>query len=151
MTGSRRFRLLLALGVFAVIATVAYFALREQRDDIDINSGKRRSQVCVGPIVLSETIRETPFSKLMAESNVSGDPLWRRVHTYGLFGGHGRYGWAASELKRFVIVCEDLHIDQKRQRVLGRQLLLLLRDQHFEESEKLIDNLSNGSTSGAAH
>ncbi len=137
-------RVLLSVAALAAITAAAFIVLRERRKDIDINSGRLRSQVTVGPIVISETIRNTPFSELVAGRNDSHSPEWRRVNTEGILGTHGRYGLAASALKRFVIVCENAHVDHDRQVLLGRRLLELLRDEHFDEAEKLIDELSDG-------
>jgi hypothetical protein len=130
-----------ALLLVVVTSIVASFVLRGTREDLDMNSGRVRCQVMIGPLVIAETIHETTFSTLIDHSVVLDKPRWGHIGTTGLFGEHGRFGYAASELKRFLLTCEDSRIDGARQATLAHRLLGLLRDEQFEAAAAMIDGL----------
>ena len=128
--------------IVAFIAAIACFILFERREDIDLNSGRLRFQTTVGSIILSEHIQDSTFSDSICDSNLKSiSPVWGHVNSEGVLGVHGRFGYALSELKRFIIVCDELHIDPDRRCVLGHKLLELMRHEQFPEMEKLIDEL----------
>jgi hypothetical protein len=138
---------IVAIAMVVSIAGLGCFVLFERREDMDLNSGRLRFQATLGPIVLSEDVRDSSFSKWFGESSdISGKAQWGHILVSGVFREHGRYGSALAELERFVIVCKKSQIDRDKQVALGRQLLTLLRDERFEEAEKLIDNLEDNRT-----
>jgi hypothetical protein len=139
---------IVAVAIVVSIVGVGCFVLIERREDMDLKSGRLRFQTTLGPIVLSEEVRDSSFSKWFGESSdISGSDKaqWGQIVVSGVFREHGRYGSALAELERFVIVCKKSQIDRDKQVALGRQLLTLLRDERFEEAEKLIDNLEDNS------
>jgi hypothetical protein len=145
-------RILFAVAMVALVTAIACYILFERFEDIDLNSGRLRFQTAVGPIVLSEEIEDSTFSKLMGDSsNERVSPIWGHVNAVGVLGVHGRYGYAFSELRRFVTVCEDLHIDLDRRRTLGRRLLELMRHEQFPEMAKLIDELRESPVGGTGN
>jgi hypothetical protein len=129
------------LVVAGIALVVTCFVLFEKREDIDLNSGRLRFQTAIGPLILSERIEETEFTRLLVKSDANDAANWHRANTKGVNRTHGRYGFAASELKRFAIVCDDRHIDKHHCCELGFQLLELAKRDEFEKMEKLIDKL----------
>lgn len=151
-TPTRRRRGLPLLTVALVLlAAIAALALLQRHVDIDVNSGRLRTRIKVGPIVVSETIQPTAFSKLMDNGDQRNDPLWRNVDANGIATTHGRYGFAASELKRFVIVCDNSGIGPDEQRALGQELLRLLRDEDFGAVQRIIDEIETRAKATMCH
>jgi hypothetical protein len=96
--------------------------------------------------VVSEVTRESAFTiTTNGAADVSDKPRWAPVLVQSVFSSvHGRYAFALGELKRYAIVCEQERIDVDRRVALGRQLLMLLQEERFEEAERLIDNAAKG-------
>ena len=79
------------VAVVGVLVPVAYFFLAQQRQDLDLNSGKLRFQTTLGPLVLSEDVRDSSFSRVIGGPVAnSANPLWGRVLVSGFLREHGR-------------------------------------------------------------
>ena len=110
--------------------------------DIDTNSGRTRTQLRLGSLVLSSRIEETRFSTYTSRMRGNRPPNWRtfdsrcrfdRVHV-----GY-RYRGVKLQLDRFMLLC-DLHsIQGKEKERLARTLLRYLRTDKRREMEDLLD------------
>ena len=150
MLRSQRVKTICAVGIVVTGAVATFVLCHEKSTDLDLYSGRMRYQSKIGPIVIFQRIVDTPFSRLLVEPEDAETPHWGHVHSTGAFGGHGRYGLETSELKRFMIVCEDSKVERDRQVALARELLLLFRDGHIDKGSEMIDAIAIRKPQGAS-
>lgn len=124
-----------------VILTLLVVLSVERRIDVDLNSGRLRHRVCIGPVPLYDEFEETRFSQLIWDQGREQRAAWGHVLSVGLMRTHGRYGFGVTEMKRFMIVCEHARIDHERQVEYAHRLLELMQADKFREMQELSDSI----------
>jgi hypothetical protein len=99
-------------------------------EDVDINSGRIRTQTYVCFVCISERIEDTALSRAVLTDHEAGTPNWKRVNTFSLGGHHSphyRFHGAITEIRWIEIIWETGRFTPEARQKSGQHILGMWR------------------------
>jgi hypothetical protein len=129
--------LTLLLTAAAVVATTG-----DHTVDVDLNTGRVRTQTRYCFLVLSDRVADTEFSNLIGSTEKEPMPRWVHDSSRGVLGlehVHYQYHGVRYQLEELCMRWQTDGVPLEEQRHLALFALKLLREQRFSDLERLLD------------
>lgn len=135
----------------AMVLLVGLLLLYERREEIDLTSGRIREQQILGGAVVSDSIKETDFSRILALPTDPQKAVWKTTYSRGLYetgSDHYRYQATPNDLRQFALLCEMSKMPPADRSRNAEHILTLLKDGDADDVSRFVEALASSQVRG---
>ena len=112
-------------------------------DDVDLSSGRVRTQRAIFGITISSVESETDFSNVLQKKD---SPSWVHDSSSCIFNQtspHYKYHGSISEIQIPSIIISESNLSRQEQASIFERILVLLKDRRFSEIDSILQETQN--------